>query len=202
VVGNGPVDNFQIFVVDFSTASIGFLFWASHHTPFVAVDVTFTGRRLAMFVHTRVMDVRVRSRGPGAMNYRVFGVVNVAGVAQPGSNSSFRCAAGVMRSVIFGLAHLFAPFALTALIKAATLRTWRTSDWSVLALQTGLTIQSSARARSAFADVRCEFVTEFHRLKIALGAMQLLATIPARTRTIGRVIADHVADLRNSGRPR
>ena len=60
-------------------------------------------------MHARVMDVCVGSRRPSTMNDGVFGVVNVAGVAQPGSNARFRCAAGVMIGVVLGLAHLFAP---------------------------------------------------------------------------------------------
>jgi hypothetical protein len=73
------------------------------------MDVTFTWRRLAVLMHATVMDICIRPSGSGAVNDGVFGVVNVATVAQPGSNPRFWCAAGMMAGVVFGLAHLFAP---------------------------------------------------------------------------------------------
>jgi hypothetical protein len=58
-----------------------------------------------------------------------------------------------------------------------------------------LTIQSSARARSAFADVRGEFVAEFDGLKRA-AAMERLAAITSAALS-RNMIAHFLSELRN-----
>jgi hypothetical protein len=50
-------------------------------------------------------------------------------------------------------------------------------------------------AAAARANIERHFIPELHRLKIALGAMQLLAAIPSRARAIGDMITLREADL-------
>jgi hypothetical protein len=56
-------------------------------------------------------------------------------------------------------------------------------------------MQRSAGARSAALDVQRHLIAKRHWLEIALWTVQLLALVPTRTRTIGRVITDCVTNL-------
>jgi hypothetical protein len=62
------------------------------------------------------------------------------------------------------------------------------------ALAPALAVQRSASTGSALADVQRNFVAKRHRLKRAV-VVQGLASVSARARTIGRVIADMLAEL-------
>ena len=98
---------------------------SSHDPALVAVNVN-AGLAVAVLLIARMIDVGMGAGWTCAMHCMVVGVRSIARVAQPVRYSGFGCSSSVMTGVVFHFTchdGLLCVSALTALIKAATLRT-------------------------------------------------------------------------------